>query len=118
MRLTAIGGPAASVVMMRQEFVVRHQWLTEEEFLDYWALSNLVPGPNATELAIHIGYKIAGWPGLIAAGVVCAAARAAAARSAVGGRDTFQPGPPVLGVPQGRRADVRQRICAVGLCPG
>ncbi len=66
---TAIGGPAASVAMMRQEFVVRHKWLTEEEFLDYWGITNLVPGPNATELAIHIGYKIAGWPGLIAAGV-------------------------------------------------
>jgi chromate transporter len=66
---TAIGGPAASVAMMRQMFVVRRQWLTEEEFLDYWGITNLVPGPNATELAIHIGYKIAGWPGLIAAGV-------------------------------------------------
>lgn len=66
---TAIGGPAAAVAMMRQEFVVRHKWLTEEEFLDYWGITNLVPGPNATELAIHIGYKIAGWPGLIAAGV-------------------------------------------------
>ncbi|MCB2209568.1 chromate efflux transporter [bacterium] len=66
---TAIGGPAASVAMMRQMFVVRRRWLTEEEFLDYWGITNLVPGPNATELAIHIGYKIAGWPGLIAAGV-------------------------------------------------
>ncbi len=66
---TAIGGPAASIAMMRQETVVKRKWLSEEEFLDYWGISNLVPGPNATELAIHIGYKHAGWPGLIAAGL-------------------------------------------------
>lgn len=66
---TAIGGPAAAIAMMRQEIVVKRRWLSEEEFLDFWGISNLVPGPNATELAIHIGYKHAGWPGLIAAGV-------------------------------------------------
>lgn len=66
---TAFGGPAASIVMIRQETVVRRNWLSEEEFLDFWGISNLVPGPNATELAMHIGYKHSGWRGLIAAGV-------------------------------------------------
>ncbi len=66
---TAFGGPAAALAMMRQEVVVRRQWLTEDEFLDFWGISNLVPGPNATELAIHIGYRYGGWPGLVLAGV-------------------------------------------------
>ncbi len=66
---TAFGGPAASIAMMRQETVVKRKWLSEEAFLDFWGISNLIPGPNATELAIHIGYKHAGWRGLIAAGV-------------------------------------------------
>jgi len=66
---TAIGGPVAALAMMRQEIVLKRKWLTEDEFLDFWGISNLVPGPNATELAIHIGYRYAGWPGLVLAGV-------------------------------------------------
>ena len=66
---TAFGGPAAAMAMMRQEFVSKRKWLDEDEFLDFMGISNLIPGPNATELAIHIGYKYAGWPGLILAGV-------------------------------------------------
>ena len=66
---TAFGGPAAALAMMRQEVVVRRKWLTEDEFLDFWGISNLVPGPNATEMAIHIGYRYAGWQGLVLAGV-------------------------------------------------
>ena len=54
---------------MRQEVVVKRKWLTEDEFLDFWGISNLVPGPNATEMAIHIGYRYAGWQGLVLAGV-------------------------------------------------
>lgn len=67
--LTAFGGPAAAMAMMRQEFVSKRKWLDEDEFLDYMGISNLIPGPNATELAMHIGYKHAGWVGLISAGV-------------------------------------------------
>ncbi|MDW7755247.1 MAG: chromate efflux transporter [Brevefilum sp.] len=66
---TAFGGPAAAIAMMRQEFVLKRKWLSEEEFLDFIGISNLIPGPNATELAMHIGYKHAGWPGLVMAGV-------------------------------------------------
>jgi chromate transporter len=65
---TAFGGPAAAMGMMRQEFVQKKEWLSEDEFLDLMGISNLIPGPNATELAIYIGYKHAGWLGLVLAG--------------------------------------------------
>ncbi len=67
--ITAFGGPAAHIAMMRDEVVHRHHWLTDTEFLDLLAATHLIPGPNSTELAIHLGYKRCGWPGLIAAGV-------------------------------------------------
>jgi chromate transporter len=66
---TAFGGPATAVAMMRQEFVLRRKWLSEDDFFDLIGMANLIPGPNATELAIHIGYRQGGWPGLILAGV-------------------------------------------------
>lgn len=64
----AFGGPAAHVAMMRTEVVTRRRWLTEQEFLDLVAATQLIPGPNSTELAIHIGHRRAGWRGLIVAG--------------------------------------------------
>jgi len=66
---TAFGGPAAAIAMMRQEFVLRRKWLDEDDFFDLLGMTNLIPGPNATELAIHIGYRQGGYPGLILAGV-------------------------------------------------
>jgi chromate transporter len=65
---TAFGGPAAHIAMMEEEVVRRRGWLTHEEFLDYLGATNLIPGPNSTELAIHVGQKMAGWAGLIVAG--------------------------------------------------
>ncbi|HAB19754.1 MAG TPA: chromate efflux transporter [Verrucomicrobiota bacterium] len=65
---TAFGGPAAHIAMMEDEVVRRRQWLTREEFLDLLSASNLIPGPNSTELAIHIGHRRAGWLGLLVAG--------------------------------------------------
>src|SRR5687768_5133440 len=65
---TAFGGPAAHIAMMRQEFVQRRRWLSDERFLDLLGATNLIPGPNSTEMAIHLGYLRAGWPGLIVAG--------------------------------------------------
>ncbi|MGI8540245.1 MAG: chromate efflux transporter [Rubrobacteraceae bacterium] len=64
----AFGGPAAHIAMMRDEVVVRRKWLTEQEFLDLVGATNLIPGPNSTELAIHIGRMRAGWRGLLLAG--------------------------------------------------
>jgi chromate transporter len=66
---TAFGGPAAHIAMMHDEVVVRRNWLDEQHFLDLVGATNLIPGPNSTEMAIHIGYDRAGWRGLLAAGV-------------------------------------------------
>jgi len=65
---TAFGGPAAHVAIMEDEVVRRRRWLTHEEFLDLLGAVNLIPGPNSTEMAIHIGYIRGGWLGLIVAG--------------------------------------------------
>ena len=65
----AFGGPAAHVAMMEDEVVLRRRWLSHEDFLDLFAATNLIPGPNSTEMAIHIGHKRAGWPGLLVAGI-------------------------------------------------
>jgi chromate transporter len=64
----AFGGPAAHVAMMRQEVVTRRGWMDDQEFLDLNGATNLIPGPNSTELAIHIGRERAGWRGLLVAG--------------------------------------------------
>jgi chromate transporter len=66
---TAFGGPAAHIAMMEDEVVRRRQWLTRDEFVDLLGAANLIPGPNSTELAIHIGHRRGGWPGLVVAGV-------------------------------------------------
>ncbi len=66
---TAFGGPAAHIGIMHDEVVKRRQWLTDQEFLDLLGATNLIPGPNSTEMAIHLGYRRAGWPGLIAGGL-------------------------------------------------
>lgn len=65
---TAFGGPAAHTAMMHDEVVTRRRWLGEQEFLDLVGATNLIPGPNSTELAIHIGRRRAGWTGLLVAG--------------------------------------------------
>ena len=62
------GGPAAHIALMEDEVVRRRRWLSREAFLDYLGATNLIPGPNSTELAIHIGHARAGWPGLLVAG--------------------------------------------------
>ena len=64
----SFGGPAAHVALMEEEIVRRRRWLTREEFLDLLGAANLIPGPNSTELAIHIGFVRAGWMGLVVAG--------------------------------------------------
>lgn len=66
---TAFGGPAVHIALMEEEIVRRRKWLTEEELLDLIGATNLIPGPNSTELAIHIGYRRAGDAGLVLAGV-------------------------------------------------
>lgn len=65
----AFGGPAAHTAMMEGEVVERRRWLDRGTFLDFVGATNLIPGPNSTELALHIGYLRAGWRGLLTAGV-------------------------------------------------
>ncbi|HKX83328.1 MAG TPA: chromate efflux transporter [Pyrinomonadaceae bacterium] len=67
--IIGFGGPAAHIAMMEEEIVRRRRWIDQQKFLDLLGAANLIPGPNSTELAIHIGYERAGWPGLIVAGV-------------------------------------------------
>jgi len=67
--IIGFGGPVAHIAMIEDEVVKRRQWMTREHFLDLVGATNLIPGPNSTEMAIHVGYVYAGWLGLIVAGV-------------------------------------------------
>ncbi len=67
--ITAFGGPAAHVAMMHDEIVRRRKWLDDQQFLDLLGATNLIPGPNSTEMAIHLSFLRAGWPGLLLGGV-------------------------------------------------
>jgi chromate transporter len=63
------GGPAAHIALMHDEVVIRRRWLDERRFVDLIGATNLIPGPNSTELAIYLGYARARWKGLVTAGV-------------------------------------------------
>ena len=67
--IIGFGGPAAHIAMMRDEVVIKRKWMNEQHFLDLLGATNLIPGPNSTEMAIHIGYDKGGWKGLIVAGL-------------------------------------------------
>jgi chromate transporter len=66
--VTAFGGPAAHIAMMHDEVVKRRKWLDEQQFLDLMGATNLIPGPNSTQMAIHMGLERAGWRGMIVSG--------------------------------------------------
>ncbi len=66
--VTAFGGPAAHIAMMQREVVEQRGWMTNEHFVDLIGATNLIPGPNSTEMTMHIGHHRAGWRGLIVAG--------------------------------------------------
>jgi len=66
--IIAFGGPAAHIALMRDELVDKKKWMTDEEFLDYMGITNLVPGPNSTEMTMHCGHHRAGVGGLFTAG--------------------------------------------------
>lgn len=66
---TAFGGPAAHVAMLRDEVVNRREWMTDAAFLDLLGATNLIPGPNSTEMAIHVGWARRRWTGLAVAGL-------------------------------------------------
>jgi len=66
---TAFGGPAAHIAMLRDEVVNRRKWVTDEHFLDMLGATNLIPGPNSTEMVMHVGHVRAGWRGLVVGGL-------------------------------------------------
>ena len=66
---TAFGGPAAHIAMLHDEVVTRRKWIGEQRFLDLIGATNLIPGPNSTEMVIHTGLIRAGYAGLLAAGL-------------------------------------------------
>ncbi len=66
--IIGFGGPAVHIAMMEQEVVRKRRWMTAEHFLDLVGATNLIPGPNSTEMTMHIGRERAGWQGLIVAG--------------------------------------------------
>jgi chromate transporter len=65
----AFGGPAAHIAMMEQEVVEKRKWMTKEHFLDLIGVTNLIPGPNSTEMTMHCGHERAGKAGLFVAGL-------------------------------------------------
>ncbi len=65
----AFGGPAAHIAMMEDEVVRKRKWMTPEHFLDLVGATNLIPGPNSTEMTMHCGHERAGWRGLVVAGL-------------------------------------------------
>ncbi len=62
------GGPAVHIALMEEEVVRKRAWMTGEHFLDLVSATNLIPGPNSTEMTMHIGHERAGWKGLVVAG--------------------------------------------------
>lgn len=66
--ITAFGGPPAHIAMMHDEVVHRRKWLDEQQFLDLMGATNLIPGPNSTQMALHMGYSRAGWKGMLVTG--------------------------------------------------
>ncbi len=69
MGLIAFGGPAAHIAMMEQEIVEKRKWITPQHFLDLIGATNLIPGPNSTEMTMHCGHERGGWAGLFIAGI-------------------------------------------------
>lgn len=67
--IIGFGGPAAHIAMMQNEVVSKRKWLNEQHFLDLLGATHLIPGPNSTEMAIHIGHEKGGWKGLLIAGL-------------------------------------------------
>ena len=66
--IVGFGGPAAHIAMMEEEVVQKRKWMTPQGFLDLVGATNLIPGPNSTEMTMHVGFSRAGWPGLFVAG--------------------------------------------------
>jgi len=69
--LIAFGGPAAHIAMMEEEVVKKRKWMTQAHFLDLVGATNLIPGPNSTEMTMHCGHERGGWRGLLLGFIKC-----------------------------------------------
>jgi len=96
--VTAFGGPAAHVALIEEEVVRRREWLTHAEFLDLLGATNLIPGPNSTEMAIHIGHRVAGWKGFAVAGLCFILPAALIVAALAWCYVTFAALPPIAGI--------------------
>ncbi|MDD2561181.1 MAG: chromate efflux transporter [Eubacteriales bacterium] len=67
--IVAFGGPAAHIAMMEEELVQKRKWVAREQFMDFLGATNLIPGPNSTEMALHLGFTRGGLAGLVISGV-------------------------------------------------
>lgn len=67
--IIGFGGPAAHIAMMEEEIVNKRKWISREHFLDLIGATNLIPGPNSTEMSMHCGHERAGLPGLFLGGI-------------------------------------------------
>lgn len=67
--ISAFGGPAAHIAMLQDEAVSKHEWLTQEEFLSLNSITNIIPGPNSSEMVLGVGYYVGGIKGLLKAGI-------------------------------------------------
>jgi len=67
--LFAFGGPAAHIAMMEEEVVNKRKWMSRQHYLDLIGATNLIPGPNSTEMTMHCGHERAGFKGLFVAGI-------------------------------------------------
>ncbi len=67
--ILGFGGPAAHIARMEEETVRRRGWISAQDFLDLVGATNLIPGPNSTEMAIHLGLRLKGWAGLLVSGI-------------------------------------------------
>src|SRR5438876_11895812 len=64
-----VGGPVAQITMMYNHMVERRQWLTKDRFVKIMAFCHMLPGPEALQLAIYVGYLKRKWLGGILAGL-------------------------------------------------
>ncbi len=63
----ALQGFGGVLAVAQRELVERKRWMTREEFVEEWAVAQIMPGPNVVNLALMIGSRYFGWRGAMAA---------------------------------------------------
>lgn len=116
---TSFGGPLAHIAMMEKEVVEGRRWMSAEHFLDLVSATNFIPGPNSTELAMHIGWERRRWAGLFVAGGAFIAPAAALTLAAAWAYVRFGMLPAATGLLRGVKPVVLAIVvqAIVGLAP-